>query len=89
VDAVASRNCGLSRAGALAYERRPPKATLLYKTLQGHWLGFRAAVESDSGELPAFVRDEFEAYFHCGVLTHGFLRVRFKDCGHSRVVSFS
>jgi hypothetical protein len=38
----------------------------------------QATVETDGGGLPAFVRDEFEAYFRCGILTHGFLRVRFK-----------
>ena len=74
---------------AVAYARRQPETTLLYKTLQAHWLGFRAAIEADGGELPAFVRDEFEAYFRCGILAHGFLRVRCKDCGHSRVVGFS
>ena len=74
---------------AVAYARRQPETTLLYKTLQGHWLGFRATIETDGGELPAFVGDEFEAYFRCGILAHGFLRVRCKDCGHSRVVSFS
>jgi len=41
------------------------------------------------GELPAFVLDEFEAYFRCGIPVHSFLRVRCKDCGHSVVVAFA
>ena len=73
----------------MAYPCRQPEATLLYKTLQAHWLGFRATIESDGGELAAFVRDERGAYLRGGILVHGFLRVWCKDCGHSRVVSFS
>jgi hypothetical protein len=60
--------------GAVAYARRQPESMLLYKTLQAHWLGFLTEIETDGGELPAFVRDEFEAYFRCGILAHGFLR---------------
>ena len=72
------------------YERRQPEATLLYQTVQTHWRQFLADIEADGGEAPAFVRDEFEAYFRCGILAHGFfLHVRCKDCGQSRVVGFS
>jgi hypothetical protein len=46
-----------------SYERRQPETTLLYKTLQEHWLGFLAEIEAEGGELPAFVKDEFAAYF--------------------------
>lgn len=72
-----------------AYERRQPETTVLYKTLQAHWLEFLAEIEAEGGELPAFVKDELEAYFRCGVLAHGLLHVRCKECGHSRVVGFS
>jgi hypothetical protein len=71
------------------YARRQPETTLLYKTLQAHWLEFFAEIEAEGGELPAFVKDEFEAYFRCGVLAHGFLRVRCKECGFTRAVGFS
>ncbi len=73
----------------LVYDRRKPETTLLYRTLQAHWLQFVAEIEADGGELPAFVRDEFEAYLRCGIPANGFLRVRCKDCGNSRVVSFA
>mgnify|MGYP001767302558 CR=1 FL=1 len=76
-------------ANACNYARREPETTLLYQTVQTHWRQFLADVEAEGGELPAFVRDEFEAYLRCGILSHGFLRVRCKDCGHSRVVGFS
>src|ERR1035437_547746 len=76
-------------AGAVAYARHCPETTLLYRTIQEHWATFVADLEAGGGELPAFVLDEFEAYLRCGILVHGFLRVRCKDCGHCRVVGFS
>jgi len=76
-------------AGAGAYGRHRPETTLLYRTIQEHWATFLADLEAGGGELPAFVLDEFEAYLRCGILVHGLLRVRCKDCGHSRVVAFA
>ena len=73
----------------MAYERHCPETTLLYRTIQEHWATFLTELEEGGGELPAFVLDEFEAYLRCGILAHGFLRVRCKDCGHSRVVAFA
>jgi hypothetical protein len=78
-----------TRAIAGAYERHCPETTLLYRTVQEHWATFLAALKSEGGELPAFVLDEFEAFLRCGILIHGLLRVRCKDCGHSRVVAFA
>jgi hypothetical protein len=78
-----------THAAAGAYERHCPEATLLYRTIQEHWSTFLADLESGGGELPAFVLNEFEAYLRCGILVHGLLRVRCKDCGHSRVVAFA
>ncbi len=39
--------------------------------------------------LPEFVKDEFEAFLGCGILAHGFLRVRCVDCAHEKLVAFS
>jgi hypothetical protein len=68
-------------AGAHTYERREPETTLLYQTVQTHWRQFLADIEAEGGELPAFVRDEFEAYLRCGILAHGFVNVRCKAAG--------
>jgi hypothetical protein len=38
---------------------------------------------------PPFVRDEFDAFLECGILAHGFLRLRCGDCGHDKLVAFS
>jgi ribosomal protein S27E len=51
---------------------------------------FLAQVESKTGAgLPQFVKDEFEAYLECGILAHGFLRVRCSGCAHEKLVAFS
>ena len=39
--------------------------------------------------LPKYVRSEFEAYFKCGRLEYGFLRVRCEDRHHEHLVVFS
>jgi hypothetical protein len=36
-----------------------------------------------------FVKDEFDAFLECGILAHGFLRLRCGDCGHDKLVAFS
>ena len=51
---------------------------------------FLAQVETESGSgLPEFVKDEFEAFLACGILAHGFLRLRCSECGHEKLVAFS
>ena len=39
-------------------------------------------------DLPQFVKDEFDAFLECGILAHGFLRLRCDDCGHDKPVAF-
>ena len=36
-----------------------------------------------------FVRDEFDAFLQCGILTPGFLRPRCGQCGHDKLLAFS
>ena len=51
---------------------------------------FLAEVEAGgAASLPQFVKDEFEAFLECGILAHGFLRVRCAECGHEKLVAFS
>ena len=46
-------------------------------------------IEGSGGHLPQFVRQEFEDYLKCGLLEHGFLRVKFDGCRHEHLVAFS
>ena len=39
--------------------------------------------------LPGFVVAEVEAFLRCGILAHGFVLAKCRDCGWSRAVAFS
>jgi hypothetical protein len=39
--------------------------------------------------LPQFVNDEFDAFLECGILAHGFLRLRCAECAHENLAAFS
>ncbi len=72
------------------YERHRPEQTTLYRLVQEHAASFFAQVEAGAGAgVPQFVKDEFEAFLECGILAHGFLRLRCGDCGHDKLVAFS
>ena len=59
------------------YERHRPEQTTLYRLVQQHAATFFAQAEDAAGaDLPQFVKDEFDAFFECGILAHGFLRLR-------------
>ena len=65
-------------------------ATTLYRLVQQHAATFFAETEAAAGaDLPQFVKDEFDAFLECGILAHGFLRLRCGDCGHDKLVAFS
>ena len=77
-------------AHTVQYERRRPEQTLLHRLVREHLETFLAQVEARTGTgLPAFVRGEFEAFLECGILAHGFLRVRCAECAHEKLVAFS
>jgi hypothetical protein len=72
------------------YERHRPEQTTLYRLVQQHAATFFEQAESAVGaDLPQFVKDEFDAFLECGILAHGFLRLRCGDCGHDKLVAFS
>ena len=58
--------------------------------MQQHAATFFEQAEAAAGaDLPQFVRDEFDAFLDCGILAHGFLRLRCDDCGHDKLAAFS
>jgi hypothetical protein len=72
------------------YERHRPEQSTLYRLVQQHAASFIAHTEaSTGGELPRFVKDEFDAFLECGILAHGFLRLRCGECGHDKLLAFS
>jgi hypothetical protein len=48
-----------------------------------------AAHHADGHRLPKFVEQEFRDFLTCGVLAHGFARLRCGDCAFERLVPFS
>ena len=63
------------------YHRHRPEESTLYKLVQENWLTFQRQVELETGRtLPEFVTKEFEEYLRCGILAHGFLRLRCEGC---------
>lgn len=77
---------------AAVYRRRNATATPLYPIVQHHLESFLAeAAEADPrGEgVPGWVEDDFRAYLRCGILAHGFARIRCDACAAERLVAFS
>jgi Transposase zinc-binding domain/Putative transposase len=71
------------------YERHQPECTLLYRLIEQHYPDFVAHLAEQDRALPKYVQSEFEEYLKCGILAHGFLRVRCECCHHERHVAFS
>jgi hypothetical protein len=81
--------CYARGQGARRYERHQPEKTLLYQIIKEYYPQFLTHMERQGRSLPLYVRREFDDYLECGLLEHGFLRVRCEDCHHERLVAFS
>jgi hypothetical protein len=74
------------------YRRHRPERTALYRAVQGHLETYLALARDghDDGEgVPRYVEGEFRRYLECGILAHGFARVRCGGCGHDFLIAFS
>ncbi len=72
-----------------AYERRRPELTVLHQMVRQNYKTFAAHIESDGRYLPKHVSKEFDEYLKCGILAHGFLRLKCEDCKAERLIAFS
>jgi len=74
-----------------AYGRRQPEKGALYRVLAEHLETFlaRASADETRPRLPRFVERELRGYLQCGLLCHGFARVRCTSCGKDILVAFS
>jgi ribosomal protein S27E len=75
--------------GIPAYHRHQPEQTTLYSIIAAHYPRFIQKIEHGGGHLPKCVRQEFDDYLKCGLLKHGFLRVKCDGCRHEHLVAFS
>lgn len=74
---------------SFAYLRRRPELSLCYRILQAELATFVADREAEGCPLPDYVLEEFEAYLKCGILAHGFIRLKCQDCEDEKIVAFS
>jgi len=72
--------CSLPDAVAPVYHRHRPERTALYAIVAEYCPQFVQETERSGGHRPQFVRREFEDYLKCGLLEHGFLRVKCDGC---------
>ncbi len=74
---------------SFAYLRRRPELSPCYHILQAELATFIADREAEGRPLPDYVREEFEDYMKCGILAHGFIRLKCQDCEDEKIVGFS
>jgi Putative transposase/Transposase zinc-binding domain len=76
---------------SFTYLRHEPENSVLYRALQENFETFRVISQKDSGSgcLPRHVYEEVEAYLRCGILAHGFTRLRCESCKAERLIAFS
>lgn len=82
-------DCRSTLADSPSYRRHRPEQTVLYSIIAEHYPPFVQEIECAGGHLPNFIRQEFEDYLKCGLLEHGFLRVKCDGCRHEHLVAFS
>jgi len=72
------------------YRPRRPATTPLYRVVQHHLNTFLVRSEQDTGRsVPSWTEKEFRQYLTCGILAHGFARIRCGDCHQERLLAFS
>ena len=72
------------------YRPRNAEASVLHLVIREHLEEFlrAAANRADGARLPEFIVREFREFLTCGVLAHGFARVRCGRCAFERLVPF-
>ena len=69
------------------YTPRNPEHTPLHKAVREHKETFLEELCARTGHgLPCYAERELSRYLCCGVLAHGFARVRCGECGHEALV---
>jgi hypothetical protein len=76
-------------APARDYEPRRPEQTTLHAVVREQLESFLIRAREGDHPVPRFVEQELRAYLACGVLAHGFLRLRCDACQLERLVPFS
>jgi hypothetical protein len=72
-----------------AYRRRQPEGTLLHEAVRENLATLVVEAAEVGRGLPRYVEKDFSKYLECGVLAHGFARVRCEGCKDEVLVAFS
>ncbi|WP_233262300.1 transposase zinc-binding domain-containing protein [Vitiosangium sp. GDMCC 1.1324] len=72
-----------------AYRRRRPEGTVLYEAVRDNLATLLEEASEVGRGLPRYVERDFARYLECGVLAHGFARVRCESCKDELLVAFS
>lgn len=62
---------------------------MLYGVVQAELESFLADAQARERPVPRFVERELRAFLACGILAHGFVRVRCDTCASERLVAFA
>jgi ribosomal protein S27E len=89
LEKTAQVNSPLKPPGGFVYQRHKPEETELYKIIEQNLPSFRSHLSNADISLPGFVHEEFRKYLRCGLLKHGFLRVKCGGCRFEHLVAFS
>ena len=71
------------------HERHRPEETPLHRIVETCYPKFLARLEAEGASLPHFIQQEFDDYLKCGLLEHGFLRVKCDARRHEHLVAGS
>ena len=75
------------------YRPRRPQASPLYRLVQDHFRTLETVYDErfapTYGAWRAVVRDVADQFLACGILDHGFARVRCATCAHEYLLAFS
>jgi len=75
------------------YKPRRPQASPLFRLVSEHFRAFHAAYDerfaATYGDWRPVVREVADKFLECGVLEHGFARVRCAACTHEYLLAFS
>lgn len=92
VGGLYERTSGAAGQPLGGYRRRALERTVLHELVAGHAQTLLAELrdaDPEGGGLPRYVERELAAYLRCGILAHGFTRVRCQTCHDEVVVAFS
>ncbi len=76
-------------SGVREYRRRRPEETVLYEAVKDNLATLLSEASEVGRGLPRYVERDFARYLECGVLAHGFARVRCESCKDELLVAFS